>query len=87
MKALFLTSISLFALAACTQQLPPSSSQGALSESDHGGGLSRQFDICVRRNLPGNSHPWRQRRWPRPPVCGPIHGMPAICRAATHDDR
>jgi len=31
MKALFLTSISLFALAACTQQLPPSSSQGALS--------------------------------------------------------
>jgi hypothetical protein len=31
MKALFLTSISLFAMAACTQQSPTSSSQGALS--------------------------------------------------------
>jgi hypothetical protein len=31
MNARFLTSISLFALAACTQQLPPSSSQVALS--------------------------------------------------------
>ena len=32
MKALFLTSISLFAMAACTQQVPPSSPQGALLE-------------------------------------------------------
>jgi hypothetical protein len=31
MKALFLTSISLFALAACTQQAPPTDSQVALS--------------------------------------------------------
>lgn len=31
MKALFLTSISLFAMAACTPQSPTSSSQGALS--------------------------------------------------------
>jgi hypothetical protein len=31
MKARFLTGISLFAMAACTQQAPPSSSQGALS--------------------------------------------------------
>lgn len=31
MKALFLTSISLFAMAACTQQSPTSSSEGALS--------------------------------------------------------
>ena len=31
MKARFLTGISLFAMAACTQQVPPSSSEGALS--------------------------------------------------------
>ena len=31
MKALFLTSISLFAMAACTPQPPPSSSQGVVS--------------------------------------------------------
>ena len=31
MKALFLTSISLFAMAACTQQAPPTDSQVALS--------------------------------------------------------
>ena len=38
MKALFLTSISIFAMAACTQQTPPSSSQGALSVPSTVGG-------------------------------------------------
>ena len=31
MKALFLTSISLFAMAGCTQQVPPTASEGAVS--------------------------------------------------------
>jgi hypothetical protein len=38
MKALFLTSISLFALAACTQQAPPTDSQVALSAPTTVGG-------------------------------------------------
>jgi hypothetical protein len=54
--------------------------------SDHGGGFSRHYHICVRRNLPGIIHPGRQRRWPRAPGCGPIHGMPAIYCASNHDD-
>ena len=39
MKALFLTGLSLFAMAACTQQVPPSS-EGAMSAPTSVGGLA-----------------------------------------------
>src|SRR3954454_9561292 len=38
MKALLLTSISLFAIAACTQQMPPPSSQDAVANPTSVGG-------------------------------------------------
>jgi hypothetical protein len=40
MKALFLTSISLFAMAACTPQAPPTASGGSLSGPTSVGGLA-----------------------------------------------
>ena len=54
MKARFLTSMSLFAMAACTQQAPLVIARRFVG-SDLGGRLSLQYDICVRRNLRGVS--------------------------------